>query len=435
MHSVDRINKDAIVTSFHKPYVTAILGPRRVGKTYFASQYAAKQVEVAWVFLNMDKMDQRERVQRGELDQLISESARVVLGAGKKLWVLIDEAQKCPAVFDQIKVLYDRFKDQEAIKFILTGSAVLSLHQLSAESLAGRIELFHLNPFTLREATAYYDSSIPMDSVFDVLAEPLKLEATIARIAPFRPLLEEQLQKQFIWGGFPELLGMNNNEDKISYLKNYLQTYLEKDVRSIESIADINLYRNLMDILAEQTGSVRSDQRITDALGCSRDTLKKYRGYLEATLLFQELYPYIGTSLKRFVKSPKGYLLNNGLISLLTGIMDIPVLEKSGLIGHRLENWFFNEVNVFAARQVLPTKLYYWRTSSGVEVDFVLVTKPQVYPFEVTYTHKIQPKKIKNLKMFVNSTIGAEWAYYVYTGPFDVDETNKIIFLPCWAIA
>ena len=228
---------------------------------------------------------------------------------------------------------------------------------------------------------------------------------------------------------------MDKNEDKISYLKNYLQTYLEKDVRSIESIADINLYRNLMDIVAEQTGFVRSDQRITEALGCSRDTLKKYRGYLEATLLFQELYPFIGTSLKRLVKSPKGYLLNNGLISLLTGIMDIDILEKSGLIGYRFENWFFNEVNVFAARQMLPTKPYYWRTSSGVEVDFVLVRKPQVYPFEVTYTHKIHMKKIKNLKTFVSSTMGAEWAYYVYTGPFDVDENNKIIFLPCWAIA
>src|SRR3984957_12899207 len=128
-----------------------------------------------------------------------------------------------------------------------------------------------------------------------------------------------------------------DNEERIIYLNNYIQTYLEKDVRAIESITNLTLYRNLMGIIAEQTGSVREDKRIVNALGCTRDTLKKYRGFLEATLLYQDIYPYIGSTIKRFVKSPKGYLKNNGLVSVLTGLVEYKTLASSGLIGHRLK--------------------------------------------------------------------------------------------------
>ena len=82
------------------------------------------------------------------------------IGENKKIWILIDEAQKCPSLFDQIKMLYDQFKDKNSIKFILTGSGYLHLHQLSAETLAGRIELFYLREFGLRETLALNDNTI-----------------------------------------------------------------------------------------------------------------------------------------------------------------------------------------------------------------------------------------------------------------------------------
>jgi len=427
-----RINYKTIEKSISSDYVTAILGPRRVGKTYFIKNYMQRHPSYRWVFLNMDNIEERRRIEASQLAIMISEQARQHIGTGEKLWVVIDEAQKCPALFEQIKILHDQFKGK--IKFIITGSAVLSLHQLGAESLAGRIELHHFYEFTLRETALFEEKNIPLISLFDELTNTEKLSSIIYQLAPYKPLLEKQLEQQLIWGAFPEILTMSSNEEKIIYLNNYLQTYLEKDIRAVATITDINLYRNLLDILAEQTGSIRDDQRIIQALGCTRDTLKKYRGYVEATLLFMEIYPYIGSSLKRLVKSPKSYLLSNGLISILTGLLDASILQKTGLIGHRLENWFLKELNVWSARSLLPQKINYWQTSSGTEVDFIITKKPLVFPFEITYSQHLERKKINNLKTFLREEPKAEWGYYIYRGEFSIDKENRIIFIPCWAI-
>ena len=116
-------------------------------------------------------------------------------------------------------------------------------------------------------------------------------------------------------------------------MSNYLQTYLERDIREISTISDLSLYENLMKVMAEQTGSIREDQKVVDVLRCSRNTLLKYQGYLMATWQYIEIEPYIGSTLKRLVKSPKGYLRNNGLISYFTGNKDLALLAQTGLIG------------------------------------------------------------------------------------------------------
>ncbi|MBS0358399.1 MAG: ATP-binding protein [Proteobacteria bacterium] len=282
----------------------------------------------------MDVLAERQKVQEGGLQALIEEKVLQVIGNEPMIRVAIDEAQKCPELFDQIKVLYDLYKDKSKIKFVLTGSGFLYLHQLSAETLARRIELFHLREFGLREIMLLDNPAValPKTSLFDLIAqnaEPNVIQDTIRQLQPFKPLLEESIKKQIIWGGFPEVLILSEVNDRLQYLGGYIQTYLEKDVRGIDTIADLPLYQQLMQILAEQTGSVRDEQKIVDALHCARNTLKKYRGYLIATLLLRELFPFIKSTIKRIVKSPKGYLQNNGLISYLTGIHDLSILEKN----------------------------------------------------------------------------------------------------------
>jgi hypothetical protein len=434
----DRINKTNLISSFLRNYVTAILGPRRVGKTWFVEHYANRRPELLWVMLNMDIMNERLRIRDQELEAIIEEKAMQKIGGVEKIWVVIDEAQKCPEIFDQIKVLYDRFKGTDKIKFILTGSAILSLHQFSAESLAGRIEIHHLFEFTLREAALIKYPNIPLSPLFDLIDEaehPAEIGKIVNELTPFKPILAKQLDDLLIWGGLPEIVEMSKDDEKIMYLNNYIQTYLEKDIRPIETITDLHLYRNLMNIIAEQTGSVRDDQKIIEALGCTRDTLKKYRGYLGATLQYQDVYPFIRSTLKRIVKSPKGYLLNNGIVTVLTGFTQLSLLEKSGLIGHRFENWFLNELNTWLAREPLRAEIYYWRLSTGTEVDFVLERKPHVYPFEVTYNVNPDRKKIKNLCRFLAEEPRAEWGYYIYRGNFQIDIEKKICFIPSWAIA
>lgn len=433
----NRINEKLLVSAFENSFITAILGPRRVGKTTFVDHYRDNHANNTWVIFNMDFLQQRNLIKQGALHQLIIESARYHIGAGKKIWVIVDEAQKCPEIFDQIKIIYDQQKAQDTIKFILTGSASLNLHNLCAESLAGRIELYFLNEFTLREGVALKEK-LPLikSSTLDclLLENPIQaLETVLHELSPMQKLLENQLDHYLIWGGLPEVILAENDAAKLTYLNNYLQTYLEKDIRSLETVSDLHLFQKMMEILAEQTGSIRDDQRLIQSLGCARDTLKKYRGLLLATLMYTEIYPFINSSLKRIIKSPKGYVRDNGLISALTGLIDLKMLQQSGMVGHRFENWLLGELSTWLNKQAGRSEIYYYRTAAGAEVDFVVNIKPFIYPFEATISEYIDRKKLNNLTTFIEDK-KLNWGFYVYRGKFQINHQRKIIFIPAWAI-
>lgn len=436
---VIRTNEEFIFESFERPFITALLGPRRVGKTTLIEYFMQLRPERRWVRLNMDVLSQRNQVIQEELALMIEQAALQKIGGSEKLWVFIDEAQKCPELFDQIKIIYDTHKDKNHIKFLLTGSAHLNLHQLTAESLAGRVELLNLREFNLKE-TAYlkHDKlSLPVENVLEVIFHTQnisQLHEFASGMSPFARILHESLETQLVWGGLPEVLKEPSEKFRLKYLGDYLQTYLEKDIRAIDSIGDLTLYQNLMKISAELTGSVRDDQKIIEALHCSRGTLLKYRNYLLATLQYIELFPYIGSSVKRLVKSPKGYLINNGLVSYLTGIHDLQILKTTGIIGHRFENWFLNEIQTWLDTQSERHQIYFWRTAAGAEVDCVVELGALVVPFEITYSTAIEGKKINNLKNFMKDTPAAPIGVYCYPGSLSYDTHNRILFLPAWMI-
>jgi predicted AAA+ superfamily ATPase len=387
----------------------------------------------------MDVLSQRNRVINEELEIMIEQSALQKIGSGEKIWVFIDEAQKCPELFDQVKLLYDKHKGKNHIKFILTGSAHLNLHQLTAESLAGRVELLHLREFNLREMTnlKHQNLVLPPESALNKIFKNeaiKKLKESCSQLRPFQNLLEDSLRSHILWGGLPETIDESSDENRLKYLGDYLQTYLEKDIRAIDSIGDLNLFQDLMKICAEQTGSLRDDKKLIDALHSSRNTLLKYRNYLLATLQYIELYPYIGSSIKRLVKSPKGYLINNGLVSYLTGIHQLPILQNTGLIGHRFENWFLNEMLTWLDTAPERHQISFWRTPVGAEVDFVVTLGTGVIPFEITYTTQAPTKKLRNLKSFLQSNPASGLGILCYMGPLAYMEAERILLLPAWVI-
>lgn len=434
-----RANEKFLFDSFERPFVSALLGPRRVGKTTLLNYYINLHPERKWVSLNMDILSQRNKVANEELRILIEQHALQKIGGSEKIWVFIDEAQKCPELFDQVKILYDAHKDKNRVKFILTGSAHLNLHQLTAESLAGRVELLHLREFNLREMTLLFNPNLklPSDSTLNTLfsTENFKMiEEIYADVHPFEKLFTSTLENQLLWGGLPETFAEDAERFRLKYLSDYLQTYLEKDIRAIETINDLSLFENMMKMCAELTGSLRDDKKITDALHCSRNTLLKYRNYLLATLQYTEIYPFIESTVKRLVKSPKGYLVNNGLVSYLTGIHDLSILKISGGIGHRFENWLLNEIQTWMDTSPERQQIHFWRTSTGAEVDFVLTLGKQIIPVEATYSSQIDSKKFNNLKQFLRHAPQNTLGVFCYTGPLSYDEANRILFLPAWMI-
>lgn len=434
-----RENEKEIFESFEGVFVSAVLGPRRVGKTTLVEHYIATHPERKWVQLNMDERKQRQRIANDELLLMIEESSLQNVGGQEKLWIVIDEAQKCPELFDQVKLLYDKFKEKDKIKFILTGSAHLNLHMLAAETLAGRVDLLRLREFNLREMARLSNKEITFvqDTAFHLIFNEQDIDSLhqhYTALRPYQKVLTEALEQQLVWGGLPEVLQIESEKGRLKYLSNYLQTYLEKDIREIPSIGDLALYEHLMKVMAEQTGSIREDQKVINALHCSRNTIQKYQGYLSATWQCVEIEPFITNTLKRLVKSPKGYLRNNGLISYFTGIKDLSILNQTGLIGHRFENWFLNELSSFMDPIGDYHKIYFWRTHSGQEVDFVVQVGEKIVPFEVTYSLQTLPKKVRNLKAFLEDNPKASFAIYLYRGPLKFEKEDKILFLPAWML-
>ncbi len=429
----------AIYAGIDSPFVVVILGPRRVGKSTFVDHYVSTHEQLVWARFNMDVLAERQRLAGGELTDMIEESVARKLNAGEKIWVTIDEVQKCPEAFDQIKYLYDRFKGQDTLKFILTGSAQLDLHHKSAETLAGRAQFFRLREFTLREQVqaAPADLKLPATRLLDccLQADPASAISDLLRsIRPLHLKLSEALQTQLIWGGLPEVLYLENNDMRNRYTGDYIQTYLEKDIRAITYLTDLPLYQHLLEIYAQITGALKDDTKILQALKCGRNTLIKYTQLMESTLLLKSLPPFIYSTLKRLTKAPKLYLLNNGLISYLTGIDNVETLMTTGSIGHRFENWFLKELQVWLDACPQKTAIHFWRLASGREVDFIVRRGQMVLPFEVTYSEQVEMKKVKNLQAFMQEIPQVNYGFYIYNGKFQVDKVRNIIFIPAWAI-
>ena len=437
MHYSHRLLESALFTAFEGPFITGLLGSRRVGKSTLIQHFLKRFPQSTVAELNMDKMAERAEVQAGRLEDLILTTIKSPLSPNLRVWVFIDEAQKCPELFEQVKVLYDQYKDQNAIKFILTGSARLELHRLSTESLAGRIQLFHLSAFGLTETLQLKWNLTIKESIFNLIESAANEETWQEYMVSLKPLRHDLISSQqelLVWGGLPEVLSLQQTDARLNYLGSYLQTYLERDVLSSAAISDLILYRQLMDIVSEQTGSIRDDSRIVQALSCHRETLHKYRRYLEASLMYKEVYPYINSNLKRLVKSPKGYLINNGLIAYLQGMNDLELLVKSGKIDARAENWLLNELTIWLSQSPVRSEIYYWRTATGVEVDFIVKKGAAIYPFEITYTSHIEKKKIRNLLAFKEYEPLVDYCYYIYNGDFAFDAEQKIVFIPMWAV-
>ena len=114
--------------------------------------------------------------------------------------------------------------------------------------------------------------------------------------------------------------------------------------------------------------------------------------------------------------------------------MTILFLTTTGMVGHRFENWFLNEVKTWLDAQVERHEAYFWRTAAGAEVDFVITLGRRVVPFEITYASRVEVKKFNNLKAFMRDTPQASIGVFCYMGPLSFDEKDRILFLPAWML-
>ncbi|HKO90865.1 MAG TPA: ATP-binding protein [Polyangiaceae bacterium] len=342
-----------------------LLGARQVGKTTLART----------TFRGFPYVDLEEPRSKA----LFLDDPTFQIEARAKPSLILDEAQSVPEVFAALRGIIDS-RRREMSRFILLGSAQPSLVRGVSESLAGRVGILDLDPLTAAE---------------------------VSRGRERRPW--EQL---WLRGGFPDALRGGDFRD---WWEAYLRTYVERDLPALGVGADPILLRRLLTMLAHQQGGVSNTSALGTALGVSHNTVRRYIDVLEQTYLVRRLFPYFRNVGKRLVKAPKVYLRDSGLLHHLLNIATLEELDSHPVRGASWETFVLEELIRREQVKHPHSRIYFWRTSAGAEIDLVIERGNERFAVEVKSAHADKPRAIRALEAAA-SDIDAQHAFFIDMG-------------------
>jgi uncharacterized protein len=291
-----------------------------------------------------------------QLRRLARDDPRLFLDTDARR-LIVDEVQYAPELLSYIKLNIDRERDARG-RFVLTGSQQFHLIKGLGDSLAGRIGLLELPPFSAREA---------LRAGYDRRPRPAFVQACLRGLYP-EPATTPAL-------------------DATRWHAAYVQTYLERDIRSLYDIGSLREFERFLALLAARCAQPLNLSTLAADVGMAVNTIKRWVSVLEACRIVFLLPPYYRNLGKRIVKAPKVYFLDCGLACYLTGLRDADHLLNGPMAGALFENYCVQEaIKAFLARGAAP-RLYYLRTKAGLEVDLLVEgTQGQLQPFEIKLT-------------------------------------------------
>lgn len=330
--------------------------------------------------------------------------------------VCLDEVQRAPELFLAIKAEVD--KDRKPGRFLLTGSAnVLMLPQI-ADSLAGRMEIIELWPLAQSEINNH-DSSL-IDQIF------------AADFEPFYAFNRDAFIQSLCKGGYPEASKRNTERRREAWFDNYLATILQRDVKDLAQIEGLTELPKLVDLLAIRSGGLLNFTELSRSTGIAQTTLKRYMALLETLFLVRQVPAWASNLGKRLQKSPKLFLSDYGLMAHLQGLNESQISSSLGLPGSLVEAFIHAELAKHQSWANIYTKLMHYRTSTGVEVDFVLENRQkQLVGIEVKAAATVTNKDLNGLRHLRDTTPDQfKKGILVYTGENVVNFDQQLVALP-----
>ena len=350
---------DRYLTLF--PAIT-ITGPRQSGKSTMLKEYLKDKFR----YITFDRLQ--------NVEDFLSDPHNFFEEYNNK--VIFDEVQRVPQLFNYIKLLIDKDR-QNYGKFILTSSSQFHMVREITETLAGRTGNMSLLPFQYLEIPG------------------------------------EQRSKQILYGSYPELV-IRGYDGAYEWFESYIQNYIERDVRALSNIENLKDFQKFINLLAAKTGQEFNATSFANDLGVNYKTIQSWFSILEASYIVFSIEPYFHNLGKRIVKRPKVYFWDTGLVCYLTGIRTLEMLEKGPLCGPIFENYLIAEIYKATQHLKKDHKLFYFRSNLGLEADLILEDRKnqQILFAEIKYNHTARPimvEKIKNL-------IEKEKEYQVHIG-------------------
>lgn len=422
--------------------VLVVTGARQTGKSTLVTELLAGVEETEKLILSLDDPFLRDRLvgTPGSLVRAMEEKAGRPWDKVTRFHLVLDEAQKAPALFEVVKSLYDA--DREKLRVVLTGSSALAIHDPVAETLAGRSRIHTLYPFTLSEAFSHARGEDPtrgdlaailsrllcgrfMDEDFDALVERSRWAG-----ADRRHWLDEHLR-------FPLFPEPSPSADPEQWLSDYLVTYLEKDVQSLATLGNVALFRASIRQIAARVGSTMKWETAAQEIGTTSVTLRKYAGLMEETRNLLRLAPFTANPVKRVIKSPKLYLVDSGLLWALRGFEDQRLLEASGMLGVYAEQLAIVEVAKWCSLEPTAPELRFWSKTAASEVDLVVSNRGYHIPFEIKLGRSYENRWLRGLDTFEadHRSLGLEVPYRIVLHFGEPQRPDPRTFvLPLWAL-
>ena len=330
--------------------VVAIVGPRQSGKTTLV-----KECFPNLHYLSLEDLDIREFAEqdpRGFLNQMPEGG-------------IIDEIQRVPQLLSYIQTIVDQ--TQKPGMFVLTGSNHFLLVKKVSQSLAGRISLLRLMPFTISELK---------DTSFGNMS------------------LEEFIHH----GMYPRIYDQNLNPTE--WYLNYADTYLERDLKDFIQVMDLSLFRRFLIIAASNCASICNRTSISNALGISHNTVRAWLSALEMSYIIFMQQPYHRNYKKRVVKTPKLYFYDTGLACALLRIRQAEHLKDHIITGQLFENMVVSELHKESMHRGMIPDFYFWKDHTGHEVDCLYDDGRYLYPMEIKLSQTIHSDFFNGLKYF-----------------------------------
>ena len=340
--------------------VMLVVGPRQVGKTTILHHLSHEKR----IYVSLDDPT---------LAALARDEPALFLQRFKPP-ILIDEIQYAPELLPHIKIHVDRHRQLGA--FWLTGSQQFQLMQGVSESLAGRVGIINLLGLSMKELHAQPQLAVPFLPIINQLHKRLKAS----------PPLSLQDVYHIIWRGAFPAFALNEKMDRDLFYSSYVQTYLQRDVRTLANIGNEGAFLKFLRAAAARTGQLLNMSDMARDAAISVPTAKRWLGVLEASGIIYLLEPYHTNTTKRLIKTPKLYFLDTGLCAYLTEWSSMQSLEAGAMSGAILETFIFTEILKSYWHNGKRAPLYYYRDKDKKEIDVLIVQDGTFYPLEFKKT-------------------------------------------------
>ena len=342
-----------------------ITGPRQSGKTTLLRHRWGRTHR----FVSLENPETRQRALADPIGLLRDHSPPVI----------VDEIQYVPELISYVKTAID--EDRKPGQWLLTGSQHFPVMQGVTQSLAGRVAVLSLLPFSVGEAAGDPRGDAGLDELLETL-----LAARGEAPGPRIPLGD-----WLVRGAYPEVRA-NPDVDRNLWCASYVQTYLERDVRQITNVGDLNTFERFLRLAAARTGGILNYSELGRDAGVSAPTARQWISVLEASGQIFLLQPYFKNFGKRLIKSPKLYFLDTAIAAFLMGLHAPEPILGGPLAGAFVETAVVSGwVKAFQHRGEPPT-LYFWRSRDGLEVDLLIDRNGRLHPIEVKATATVTPR-------------------------------------------